>query len=191
MEKFIFRARPDVFVPLEALEMHGSTEDVKPEEPDRLDQPSVLWRGAQKECGLWQPVSAMSTSSDNGHSSDTITNKELRYLKEFRQIVESNAEPLEQTEQVNQLVNTHNSDPMIREKLLDDPLARYYKGILQNINGVGEKTARTLFNFGFWSPKMLAEVSREELTAIPGIGEKTARKVLDGAEETTRTAMPV
>jgi len=54
---------------------------------------------------------------------------------------------------------------------------------LENLEGVGEKTADALRTAGFNTPEDISNSSAEELTKVEGIGEKTAEKILEAAKK--------
>jgi N utilization substance protein A len=53
---------------------------------------------------------------------------------------------------------------------------------LENLEGVGKKTAESLRNAGFNTPEDILNSSVEELTKVEGIGEKTAGKIFKSAQ---------
>jgi len=53
---------------------------------------------------------------------------------------------------------------------------------LEDLEGVGEKTAEALRNAGFNTPEDVLNSSVEELTKAEGIGEKTAEKIFESAK---------
>jgi N utilization substance protein A len=56
---------------------------------------------------------------------------------------------------------------------------------LQQIDGVGEQSARSMYRMGFRALEELAEASEQELIAIPGIGNaEAAARIKSAAEET-------
>ena len=54
---------------------------------------------------------------------------------------------------------------------------------LEDLEGVGEKTADALRAAGFNTPEEIAKASVEELTEAEGVGAKTAEKILDAAKK--------
>ena len=54
---------------------------------------------------------------------------------------------------------------------------------LEDLEGVGEKTAEALRAAGFNTPEDVSNSSAEELTKVEGIGEKTAEKILEAAKK--------
>lgn len=59
-----------------------------------------------------------------------------------------------------------------------------------DLPGVGEITAKLLYNHGYQSIESLAEADREELTQIPGIGDKKAEAIIIAAREALSKAAP-
>jgi N utilization substance protein A len=59
-------------------------------------------------------------------------------------------------------------------------LKEAYNSLL-NLEGVGQKTASTLYQEGFRSLEDLAEATVPELTQIEGIGEEKATKIVESA----------
>ena len=53
---------------------------------------------------------------------------------------------------------------------------------LENLEGVGKKTAESLRNAGFNTPEDILNSSVEELTKVEGIGEKIAGKIFKSAQ---------
>ncbi|OGD41538.1 hypothetical protein A3K33_02465 [Candidatus Azambacteria bacterium RIFOXYC1_FULL_41_20] len=54
---------------------------------------------------------------------------------------------------------------------------------LEDLEGVGEKTANALRAAGFNTPEEIAKASVEELTEVEGVGAKTAEKILESAKK--------
>ncbi|MDP2946224.1 MAG: transcription termination factor NusA [bacterium] len=54
---------------------------------------------------------------------------------------------------------------------------------LEDLEGVGEKTAESLRNAGFNTPKDILDSTVDNLTKAEGIGEKTAEKILESAKK--------
>ena len=54
---------------------------------------------------------------------------------------------------------------------------------LEDLEGVGEKTADALRAAGFNTPEEIAKASVEELTEVEGVGAKTAEKILESAKK--------
>lgn len=52
---------------------------------------------------------------------------------------------------------------------------------LTQISGVGETTAKTLFNEGYFSPLDIAKTKVEELMKLPGVGQKKAQMIKKAA----------
>lgn len=52
---------------------------------------------------------------------------------------------------------------------------------LTQISGVGETTAKTLFNEGYFSPVDIAKTKVEELMKLPGVGQKKAQMIKKAA----------
>jgi len=54
---------------------------------------------------------------------------------------------------------------------------------LEDLEGVGEKTAESLRNAGFNTPEDILNSTVDNLTKVEGIGEKTAEKILESAKK--------
>ncbi len=54
---------------------------------------------------------------------------------------------------------------------------------LEDLEGVGEKTAESLHNAGFNTPEDILNSTVDDLTKAEGIGEKTAEKILEAAKK--------
>ncbi len=54
---------------------------------------------------------------------------------------------------------------------------------LEDLEGVGEKTAESLRNAGFNTPEDLLNSTVDDLTKVEGVGEKTAEKILEAAKK--------
>ncbi len=54
---------------------------------------------------------------------------------------------------------------------------------LISLPGIGEKTAKTLFNGGFNTLESIVNASPAALTVLQGIGLKTAEKIYKAAKE--------
>ncbi len=52
---------------------------------------------------------------------------------------------------------------------------------ITRLEGVGEKTARAIYEGGFASVAEIAGTTPEELATVPGVGEKTAEKIIQNA----------
>lgn len=61
---------------------------------------------------------------------------------------------------------------------------------LEDLEGVGEKTAGTLRDAGFNTPEDILNSSVEELIKVEGIGEKTAEKIMESAKKMLETELP-
>jgi N utilization substance protein A len=59
-----------------------------------------------------------------------------------------------------------------------------------DLPGVGEITAKLLYNYGYHSIEALADAEREELIQIPGIGDKKAEAIINCAREALSKAAP-
>jgi len=66
-------------------------------------------------------------------------------------------------------------------RLLEEQMGS--KASLEEIPGVGGKTAEILKGAGFADVDSLRQTTIEQLSAVDGIGEKTAQKILDGVKE--------
>lgn len=163
-----------LYVPLEALNRHGNMVKVDSEN-SKMKRTRVYWKGKGRICGDWHPVTALSDPFQ-----DTVT---IKYLKKFRKIIESNIETFKKVEEANKLADRYSSASDISDHLLDEPAVRFYKGHLISIDGVGEKKAKKLFNFGFLTPRHIVDAPKDDLKRIPGVGDKTAEKIISGAQE--------
>jgi len=54
---------------------------------------------------------------------------------------------------------------------------------LEDLEGVGEKTAESLRNAGFNTPEDISNLTIDDLTKVEGIGAKTAEKILEAAKK--------
>ena len=54
---------------------------------------------------------------------------------------------------------------------------------LEDLEGVGEKTAESLRSAGFNTPEDVSNLTVGDLTKVEGIGEKTAEKILEAAKK--------
>ncbi|MEK7135013.1 MAG: transcription termination factor NusA, partial [Patescibacteria group bacterium] len=54
---------------------------------------------------------------------------------------------------------------------------------LEDLEGVGEKTAESLRNAGFNTPEDILSSTVDNLTKVEGVGEKTAEKILEAAKK--------
>jgi N utilization substance protein A len=54
---------------------------------------------------------------------------------------------------------------------------------LTQISGVGENTAKILFNEGYFTPADITRANTEELMKLPGLGEKKVQTIQHSAEE--------
>lgn len=61
---------------------------------------------------------------------------------------------------------------------------------LEDLDGVGEKTADALRGAGFNTPEDILKVSPEELVKVEGIGEKTAEKIFESAKKSLEKKPP-
>ncbi|MEE9409642.1 MAG: helix-hairpin-helix domain-containing protein [Candidatus Heimdallarchaeota archaeon] len=58
------------------------------------------------------------------------------------------------------------------------------------IPGIGKKAAKTLEDCGFNTIEKITKSNAEELSQLPGIGKVTAEKIIDGAKEIQKAAVP-
>ena len=56
---------------------------------------------------------------------------------------------------------------------------------IEELEGVGEKTAQALHDAGFSTPADIVHATVDELTKVEGIGPKTAEKILESAKKLT------
>ncbi len=54
---------------------------------------------------------------------------------------------------------------------------------LEDLDGVGEKTAEALHSAGFNTPEDISNLTVDDLTKVEGVGEKTAEKILEAAKK--------
>ena len=54
---------------------------------------------------------------------------------------------------------------------------------LEDLEGVGEKTAEALHSAGFNTPEDISNLTVDDLTKVEGVGEKTAEKILEAAKK--------
>lgn len=54
---------------------------------------------------------------------------------------------------------------------------------LEDLEGVGEKTAKALHDAGYNTPEDISKLTVEDLTKVEGVGEKTAEKILEAAKK--------
>jgi N utilization substance protein A len=54
---------------------------------------------------------------------------------------------------------------------------------LTQIQGIGETSAQTLFNEGYYTPVDIIKTKPEELLKLPGFGEKKVQQIKQAAED--------
>lgn len=101
----------------------------------------------------------------------------LKFLKDFRSIVESDAPVPERLSEIRSLTRQNSTYREFGRKLGDDFAEEWFAARFTEIPGVGAKTALNLFRAGFHTPDDLANASVEDLTSVTGVGRKTAETI--------------
>jgi len=104
----------------------------------------------------------------------------LPFLIEFRKVVESSLDHDEMVQRLRALATQSGEFKDIWEKLAsrdDDFPASFFYRQFTKLPGVGKKTARCLYEAGFFTIDQIRNASEEVLARVPGVGKATAKKI--------------
>jgi NAD-dependent DNA ligase len=179
-KKYKLYVMPTVFTSLRALRMREKVFDSE-EEIYKLDL-----KQSEAHSNLFMPEFDYHDSNKTWTDGGYVFSKEqldeyYSFLERVRTIFENETYSADdRIEKIYSLCKQNNK----YEKFLNN-LNEYYKAFpeclfykdLTVVDGVGDKTAYTLFNFGIKTLNELVNSSDEELNRIPGIGKKTITQI--------------
>jgi len=180
-----FHAKLYLWTPLSVLQSHGrfvtegaaSTVEGIPEE-------FGTWVKEPAAPAGWEPVE-LDEESDAGPVKPSVI---LPFLKAFRSIAESGAEPIEQVRKFNRM---HLLNPAwkpfvaalmrpsdIHPEGAPDLASVWFCPHLEaNVKGVGPKLAAALYQAGFITPSQVGHAKDDELLKVPGINKGTVKRI--------------
>jgi hypothetical protein len=166
--------------PLEALRRHGE------HFPGTASNAPVIaggnhgaWLGRAKtwrEMGINVPELVSTTASPIGPVAPAEV---IPFLIAFREIVESDLNQKTKIAQLRELRKHPLHGPYWKrfaKAYQDFPHSFFYLPLTQ-LPGVGQKTAKALYEAGFHTPSAIGAASLEELSLVPGLGKATASKL--------------
>lgn len=117
-----------------------------------------------------------------------LYNEGFRTLKEISEVDPEELEKILEIEKEKALEIVHRALEMVQGKSPDSkeeglPLSDPQRDALDQVEGVGEKTAAILSSNGFLTIQDLLKADIEKLSSLPGIGPKKAEKLLQAARQ--------
>lgn len=179
---YVFHANPYLWTPLRALRRHGETYTGKPSGlPDIGPIRGGAWLPktiTMRELGVDIDEFQHDTACSNIGS--IKVDEYIPFLISFREIVEGNASVPDKIKAIDglSLKNSVFAGFVARNKKFDaDFPASFFYLPLTEVDGIGKKTARALFDAGIHSLDDLNEADDMKILAVPGIGRAALGKI--------------
>ena len=113
----------------------------------------------------------------------------LQFLKSFRRVVEAGGSTPEMVRAVHGLLDATPDGEVFREKLGADFVEEFFAERLTEIEGIGQKTARSLFDAGFYTVSDLQNARDADLLAVEGVGRSAVARIRShSTKRETRTS---
>lgn len=183
LDGLVFSATLQLRTPLEVLKHHG--EVFKEKNQTQPNYSKEAWHG------IWIPktkfykdleldIEEIEEGTQASEIGSVKTSEYLPFLIEFRKIVESDKSTVEITKELYDLVDKNKNFKNFWDRHCeidaDFPHSFFYKQLTQ-IDGVGVKSAKLLYENGFKTVKDLKVAKDEDLLKVKGIGKSLLENI--------------